>query len=244
MTLYERNMTQFSRTEQLLGAAGIKHLQNCRVAVFGLGGVGSYAVEALARSGLGALDLIDPDHYCLSNLNRQLGASHTTIGHSKALITAQRLSDINPQLKTQAYPLAFKQETLAHFNLAHYDYVVDAIDDVSAKVLLIEQCYHLGIPIIAAMGAGNKLQPTRFEVADIYATTVCPLAKVMRRALKARGIERLKVVYSRETPIKMAATDERPSVGSVAYVPAVAGLIMASEVIHDLIRFNQATEEA
>lgn len=234
---------QFIRTQMLLGERGLRRLFAARVAVFGVGGVGGYAVEALARSGVGALDLIDDDTVCLSNLNRQIIATHSTVGQYKVDVAAQRIRDINPQAVVRAHRVFYSPETAAQFDFAQYDYVVDAIDTVTGKLALVEQARRAGTPIISCMGAGNKLDAAAFEVADIQQTSVCPLARVMRRELKRRGIEHLKVVYSRElprtpTPDAQTEGEESPSrkrsPGSVAFVPAAAGLILAGEVIRDL----------
>ena len=233
-------INQFSRTALLLGENSINRLGGCRVAVFGLGGVGGYAAEALARSGVGALDLIDGDALALTNLNRQILALHSTLNCNKAEVAAQRALDINPQIKAVAYPIFFDAATRSQFDFSNYDYVIDAIDNVTSKLLLAECCKNTNTPLISSMGAGNKLDPTAFKVADIYSTSVCPLARVMRRELKKRGVEKLKVVYSEEVPLKAEESEEqlvsgkRSTPGSVAFVPSVAGLILASEVIKDL----------
>ena len=236
-------MDGFIRTELLLGARGMEKLKNSRVAVFGVGGVGSYAVEALARSGIGALDLIDDDKVSLSNINRQLIALRSTVGEYKADAAAARIADINPDCKVKVFRTFVTQENIGGFDFAQYDYVIDAIDTVSAKLALIEKAAGAGVPIISSMGAGNKLDPTAFEVADIFSTSVCPLARVMRRELRKRGINRLKVVYSREealTPLSVDSAEEetahqkRQTPGSVAFVPSVAGLIIAGEVVKEL----------
>ena len=226
---------QFARTELLLGTGGVEKLKAARVAVFGLGGVGSYTAEALARSGVGALELIDNDAVCLTNLNRQLCATHSTIGQLKTGVMRGRLLDINPDAEITARAVFFSSQTADQFDFTRYSYVVDAIDTVTAKLELVERCRAANVPIIACMGAGNKLDPTRFEVADIFATSVCPLAKVMRKELKARGIPALKVVYSREPPIQHAAEPDHRVPGSVSFVPSVAGLILAGEVIKNII---------
>ncbi|WP_316608752.1 tRNA threonylcarbamoyladenosine dehydratase [uncultured Ruminococcus sp.] len=233
---------EFSRTELLLGAEGIEKLKIARVAVFGVGGVGGYAVEALARSGVGALDLIDDDTVSLTNINRQIIALHSTVGKPKVEVAAERVADINPACKVQTYRTFYTPETADDFDFTQYDYIIDAIDTVSGKIALAVQAQQAGTPLIASMGAGNKLDPTAFEVADIYATSVCPLARVMRRELRKRGIKKLKVVYSREEAMTPLAGEEEPGVhqkrmtpGSVAFVPSVAGLILAGEVIKDLI---------
>lgn len=231
-------LNPFSRTELLLGGEGLAKLRAARVAVFGVGGVGSYVAEALVRSGLGAIDIIDNDTVCLTNLNRQLCATHSTLGQLKVKAMRARLLDINPDAEIAAHAVFFTQETASQFDFTRYAYVVDAIDTVTAKLALVECCQTAGVPIIASMGAGNKLDPARFEVADIFATSVCPLAKVMRKELKARGIPALKVVYSKEPPVKPEPSPEhtvrRHVPGSVAFVPSVAGLIIAGEVIKDI----------
>ncbi len=224
-------MNQFSRTELLVGAEGIEKLKKSRVAVFGIGGVGSYVVEALARSGVGTLDLIDHDKVSLTNLNRQIIATHSTIGRYKVDVAKERILDINPEAVVYPYKTFFMPETAAEFNFYAYDYVVDAIDTVTGKIQLVLQADASHTPIISSMGAGNKMNPAAFKVADIYRTSVCPLAKVMRRELKNRGIKQLKVVYSEEVPV----TKERIP-GSNAFVPSVAGLIIAGEVVKDLLQ--------
>ncbi|MBR5666556.1 MAG: tRNA threonylcarbamoyladenosine dehydratase [Lachnospiraceae bacterium] len=235
-------LNQFSRTELLLGKAAMERLAGCRVAVFGIGGVGGYVCEALARSGVGALDLIDNDTVCLSNINRQIIATQKTVGRYKTEVMKERILDINPDAVVNTCNCFFLPENASDFPFEKYDYVVDAIDTVAAKIELVLQCQKLGVPIMSSMGAGNKLDPTLFRVADIYKTSMDPLAKVMRRELKARGVKKLKVVYSEETPIVPAESEEAPSgsrrstPGSVAFVPSVAGLIIAGEVIKDLIR--------
>lgn len=234
---------EFSRSEMLLGAAKMERLAQCRVAVFGVGGVGSYVVEALARSGIGALDLIDHDQVARSNLNRQLIATMSTIGRYKVEVAAERIRDIHPACNVKVYPIFFLPETEDTFDFSAYDYVVDAIDTVTGKLSLIQKAKEARVPIISAMGAGNKLDPAAFEVADIYDTSVCPLAKVMRRELRKRGIDHVKVVYSKEEPIKpcedrgkqIEEGAKRPP-GSMAFVPGTAGLIMAGEVIRDLVK--------
>lgn len=229
---------QFSRTELLLGEEKVKGLARCRVAVFGLGGVGGYAVEALVRSGVGKLDLIDGDTISLTNLNRQILALQSTLGRSKAEVAAERARDINPNVEVVTRPVYFNDSTADLFDFCLYDYVVDAIDNVTSKLLLAARCKEAGTPLISCMGAGNKLNPMAFKVADINSTSVCPLARVMRRELKRRGVEKLKVVYSEEAPAKGGEGDgetpRRAVPASVAYVPSVAGLLIASEVIKDL----------
>ena len=226
---------EFSRTEMLIGAVKLDRLKNSRVAVFGIGGVGSYVVEALARSGVGALDLIDNDTVNITNLNRQLIALHSTVGKLKVDCAKERVLDINPDVKVNTYTTFYLPENADEFDFTQYDYIVDAIDTVTAKIDIIKRAYELGVPVISSMGTGNKLDPTQFEVTDIYKTSVCPLAKVMRRELKTRGVKKLKVIYSKEEPRKNLITDgERPVPASISFVPSVAGLIMAGEVIKDL----------
>lgn len=236
---------QFSRTELLLGKAAMEHLAECRVAVFGIGGVGGYVCEALARSGVGTLDLIDDDKVCLSNINRQIIATTKTVGEYKTEVMKNRILDINPDAKVNTYNCFFLPENAADFPFDKYDYVVDAIDTVTAKIELVMQCQKAGVPIMSSMGAGNKLDPTKFRVADIYKTQMDPLAKVMRRELKKRGVKKLKVVYSEEEPVLQTAdasesqadrpgSKRRSIPGSTAFVPSVAGLIIAGEVIKDL----------
>lgn len=245
----------FSRTELLLGPVAMDKLKNAKVAVFGVGGVGSFTVEALARSGVGGLALFDDDKVCLTNINRQLIATHDTVGRSKVDVAKKRILSINPQCSVEAHACFYTVHNAGEYDLSQYSYIVDAIDTVSSKLTLIERARTAGVPIISCMGAGNKLDPTRFEVVDIYKTSVCPLAKVMRRELRARGIESLKVVYSREEAIKpledtalscktscvcppgtqRKCTVRRQVPGSVAFVPSVAGLILAGEVIKDLM---------
>ena len=236
-------LSQFSRTELLIGKEGMERLSNSRVAVFGVGGVGGYTVEALARSGIGELDLIDNDQVALTNLNRQIIATTKTLGRDKVDVAKERVLEINPDAKVNIYKKFYLPETKEEFDFTKYDYVVDAIDTVSGKIALVEQAKEAGVPIISSMGAGNKLDPTAFRVADIYKTSVCPLAKVMRRELKKRGIRKLKVVYSEEMPIvpeknaemeQAEPTQKRQVPGSVAFVPSVVGLIIAGEVIKDL----------
>ena len=234
-------LNEFSRTQLLLGQAGMEALAKARVAVFGIGGVGGYTVEALARSGVGTLDLIDDDKVCLTNLNRQIIATHNTIGKYKVDVAKERILSINPKAVVNTYKTFYTPETADQFDFTQYDYVVDAIDTVTGKLQLAVQAQQAGVPILSCMGAGNKLDPTAFEVTDIYKTTMCPLARVMRKELKKRGIQKLKVVYSKEqalTPIDdpsiSECTQRRQIPGSTAFVPAVAGLIAAGEVIKDL----------
>lgn len=248
-------LNQFSRTQLLVGKDAMDRLKEARVAVFGIGGVGGYTVEALVRSGVGAIDLIDDDKVCLTNLNRQIIATRKTIGSYKVDVEKERIHAINPDCAVRTYKTFYLPETADQFDFHEYDYVVDAIDTVTGKLQLIQAAYDAGTPVISAMGAGNKLDPTAFEVADIYETSVCPLARVMRRELRKRGIPYLKVVYSKEKAIRPIADDsisckthcvcppgtqrtcaERRDVpGSVAFVPAVAGLIIGGEVVKDLI---------
>ncbi|MBO4898350.1 MAG: tRNA threonylcarbamoyladenosine dehydratase [Clostridia bacterium] len=224
---------QFSRLSKLLGEDATEKLKKVRVAVFGIGGVGGYAVEALARSGVGTLDLIDNDTVALSNLNRQIIALHSTVGRYKADVMAERVADINPKAKVNTYKVFYLPETAEEFDFTKYDYIVDAVDTVSAKISLAERACAAGVPIISAMGTGNKLDATRLCVTDINKTSVCPLAKVMRYELRKRGIKKLKVVYSEEIPIK--PEDDPRTPGSTAFVPGAAGLIIAGEVIKDIL---------
>lgn len=248
---------QFSRTQLLLGADNMEKLKNARVAVFGVGGVGGYTVEALARSGVGTLDLIDDDKVALSNINRQIIATMKTIGQYKVDVAKERILDINPDATVNTYRMFYLPETKDQFHFEDYDYVVDAIDTVTGKIQLVMQAQEAGTPIISSMGAGNKINPALFEVADIYKTSVCPLAKVMRRELKKRGIKKLKVVYSKEEPLKPVEdastsseadsicptedtgnhTKRRAIPGSIAFVPSTVGLIIAGEVIKDILGF-------
>ena len=223
---------QFERTELLLGKEAVEKLKSKRVAVFGVGGVGGYVCEALARSGVGELDIIDNDTVALSNINRQIIALHSTLGMYKVDAAEKRLLDINPDIKINKRKCFFLPETADEFDFSRYDYVVDAIDTVTGKLGLIECAEKAGVKIISSMGAGNKLDPTGFEVSDIFKTSVDPLARVMRKELRARGIKKLKVVYSREEPVK---TGQGSTPGSTAFVPSVAGLIIAGEVVSDLI---------
>lgn len=218
------------RTERLVGAEGICRLKEARVAVFGIGGVGGYAAEALARSGIGTLDIIDRDIISLSNVNRQIIALHSTIGRMKVDVMSERIRDINPEAAVNAYPCFYMPENSGDFDFSVYDYVIDAVDTVTAKIEIIVRAKEAGVPVISSMGAGNKLHPELFEVADIYETSVCPLAKVMRRELRDRGIKSLKTVYSKELP----AVRSNPP-GSTAFVPGTAGLIMAAEVVRDIL---------
>ena len=223
---------QNSRTELLIGKDNVDKLKNSKVAVFGLGGVGSYVVEALARSGIGALVLIDHDEVDVTNINRQLIATHDTIGRPKVEVAKERILSINPNAKVTCFQEFFTKDSKGILDKS-IDYIVDCVDTVTAKLEIVVQAKQLGIPVISAMGTGNKLDPTRFEVADIYKTSVCPLAKVMRKELRARNIDSLKVVYSKEEPIKNDLETRTP--GSISFVPSVAGLILAGEVIKDII---------
>lgn len=247
-------LTQFSRTELLLGKEAMDKLKNSRVAVFGIGGVGGYVCEALVRSGIGAFDLIDDDKVCLTNLNRQIIATRKTVGKYKVDVMKERMLEINPDVNVRIHKCFFLPENADEFPFDEYDYVVDAVDTVTAKIELVMKSQAMNVPIISSMGAGNKLDPTAFQVADIYKTSVCPLAKVMRRELKKRGIKKLKVVYSQETPTRPIediaiscrtncicppgaahkCTERRDIPGSTAFVPSVVGLIIAGEVIKDL----------
>lgn len=247
-------LNQFSRTQLLLGQTAIERLQGSRVAVFGIGGVGGYVCEALVRSGVGAFDLIDDDRVCLTNLNRQIIATRKTVGQYKADVMEARIHDINPNAQVTVHKTFFLPENAQDFPFDQYDYIVDAVDTVSAKIALVMEANARNIPIISSMGAGNKLDATAFRVADIYETQVCPLARIMRRELRKRGVERLKVVYSQEPPIrpiedmsiscrthcicppgtKHKCTDRRDIPGSTAFVPSVVGLIIAGEVVRDL----------
>ena len=231
---------EFARTALLLGEEAIERLGECRVAVFGVGGVGGYTVEALARSGVGTLDLIDSDRVALSNINRQIIALHSTVGQYKVDAAAARVHDINPNATVHCHRIFYTPETENQFDFHAYDYIVDAIDTVTGKIALVMNAQAAGTPVICSMGAGNKLDPTAFEVSDIYRTSVCPLARVMRRELKKRGVKHLKVVYSKEEPLTPSPSDEaipegrRTIPGSAAFVPSVVGLIIAGEVIKDL----------
>ena len=232
-------LTQFSRTEILLGEESMDKLNKARVAIFGIGGVGGYVCEALVRSGIRSFDLIDDDKVCLTNLNRQIIATHKTIGQYKVDVMKERMLDINPEADVRVYRSFFLPENADQFPFSEYDYVIDAVDTITAKIELVMKCQEMNIPIISSMGAGNKLEGSAFRVADIYKTKMCPLAKVMRRELKQRGVKQLKVVYSEEQPIspEMETEEEtkrRSTPGSLAFVPSVAGLIMAGEVVKDL----------
>lgn len=254
-------LNQFSRTQLLFGAQGMEKLYRARVAIFGVGGVGGYTAEALARSGVGTLDLIDDDRVCLTNINRQIYATRKTVGQFKVDVAKERILEINPDATVYTHQTFYMPETADQFDFSQYDYIVDAIDTVTGKIELVEQAQKACVPIISSMGAGNKMDPTAFEVADIYKTSVCPLARVMRQLLKKRGIKRLKVVYSKEpamTPIDdmsiscrahcicppgtaRKCTQRRQVPGSNAFVPSVVGLIIAGEVAKDLSGFRSTT---
>ena len=228
---------QFERTALLLGKASVERLARKRVAVFGVGGVGGFVCEGLVRAGIGAIDIVDKDTVALSNINRQLIALHSTVGKNKVDVLEDRLKDINKNLIIKKYKCFFLPETSETFDFREYDYVVDAIDTVTGKIELILKAKEAGVPIISAMGAGNKLEPAGFQVSDIYKTSVCPLARVMRRELKKRGVDKLKVVYSKEETIKPQFEEGEEVVpGSISFVPPVVGLIIAGEVVKDLIR--------
>ena len=234
---------QFSRTEILLGKEAVSKLQKARVAVFGVGGVGGYTVEALARCGVGSLDLIDSDTVSISNINRQILATHSTVGMLKVEAAKARVLDINPECNVRVYPIFYLPETAEQFDFTQYDYIVDCIDTVTGKLQLVERAVAAGTPIICSMGTGNKLDPAAFQVSDISKTSMCPLARIMRKELKKRGISHLKVVYSQEEaltpdvdPEELARTGKRQIPGSVAFVPGAAGLILAGEVVKDLIK--------
>lgn len=252
-------LNQFSRTQLIFGAEGMERLYRARVAVFGIGGVGGYTVEALARSGVGTLDLIDDDRVCLTNVNRQIFATRKTVGQYKVDVAQTRILEINPDAVVHTHKTFYSPQTAEQFDFTQYDYVVDAIDTVTGKLALVEQAERVGVPVISSMGAGNKVDPTAFEVADIYETSVCPLARVMRQELRKRGIRRLKVVYSKEpalTPIDdmtiscrahcicppgtaRKCTQRRQVPGSNAFVPPAVGLILAGEVVKDLTGFQR-----
>ena len=227
---------QFSRTELLIGKDGIKKMQNSKVAIFGIGGVGSFVVEALIRVGVEKFILVDKDVVDITNINRQIIATHKTIGKSKVEVAKERMLEINPNAKIEIYQEFFTPESKGILDES-VDYIVDAVDNVTAKIELVVRANNLNIPIISSMGTGNKLDPTRFEVADIYNTSMCPLAKVMRKELKARNIKKLKVVYSKEEPIKITENKEKQNTpASISFVPSVAGLIIAGEVIKDILK--------
>ena len=252
-------LNQFSRTELLLGKDGIEKLASSRVAIFGIGGVGGYTVEALARSGIGTFDLIDDDKICITNINRQIYALKSTVGKYKVDVAKDRILDINPNAVVNTYKTFYTPETADEFDFSQYDYVVDAIDTVVGKLKIVEKAKEAKVPVISSMGAGNKMNPTLFEVTDIFKTSVCPLAKVMRQELKKRKIRKLKVVYSKEIPIKpnddieisckkhcvcppgtvRKCTARRQIPGSNAFVPSVVGLIIAGVVVKDLIGYGK-----
>lgn len=253
---------QFARTQLLLGETSLQRLEDARVAVFGVGGVGGYVCEALVRSGVGHFDLIDDDKVCVSNINRQIIATTKTVGRYKTEVMKERMLDINPDVEVNVHQCFFLPENAESFPFSEYDYVIDAVDTVTAKIELVLKCEKEGVPIISSMGAGNKLEASAFRVADIYKTRMCPLAKVMRRELKKRGIKKLKVVYSEELPLtpmedrslcdkadselspgsERKGTDKKTSPGSVAFVPSVAGLIIAGEVVKDLTGMHGTME--
>lgn len=239
--------TQFERTKLLIGEESLEKLKNARVAIFGVGGVGGYVCEALVRSGIGSFDLIDSDTVCLSNLNRQIIATHSSVGKYKVDVMRDRMLDINPEVNVKVYKCFFLPENAHEFPFAEYDYVVDAVDTVTAKIELVMKCQEEGVPIISSMGTGNKMEASAFKVTDIYKTKMCPLAKVMRYELKKRGVKKLKVVYSEEIPLnpmvrslEVAANADktvasrRSTPGSLAFVPPVSGMIIAGEVVKDL----------
>ncbi len=248
-------LNQFSRTQLLLGEEAMKTLSEKKVAIFGIGGVGGYVCESLVRTGIGHFDIVDDDKVCLTNLNRQIIATRSTVGKDKVEVMKERMLDINPKADITVHKCFFLPENADQFPFEEYDYVVDAVDTVTAKIEIIMRCKEKGVPVISCMGAGNKLDPSRFRVADIYKTTMCPLAKVMRREMKKRGVKNLKVVFSDEKPVtpledmsiscrtncicppgaERKCTDRRAIPGSTAFAPAVAGLILASEVVKDLV---------
>ena len=249
-------LNQFSRTELLFGSVAMEKLSRARVAVFGIGGVGGYVCEGLVRSGVGTLDIVDDDKVCLTNLNRQIIATRKTVGKYKTEAMKERILEINPKVQVYTHQCFFLPETADQFDFTQYDYVVDAVDTVTAKIEIIMRAKEVGVPVISCMGAGNKLDPTQFKVADIYKTSMCPLAKVMRHEMKKRGVKKLKVVYSEEKPVRPVAEDvagcrtncicppgtqrtcsvRRDIPGSVSFVPSVAGLIIAGEVIKDIVK--------
>lgn len=230
---------EFSRTAYVYGEAAVDKLKNCKIAVFGVGGVGGYICEALARAGVGRIDIFDRDTVSLSNINRQIIALHSTVGKNKVDTMKERIADINPECEVNAYNVFYLPENADEYDLSQYDYIADAVDTVSAKLEIVARAYRLGVRVISAMGAGNKTDPTLFKVADINNTTVCPLARVMRKELKSRGVKKLKVVYSTEEPKKSGVVDAESGKaipGSLPFVPSVMGLIMAGEIINDLLR--------
>ena len=228
-------MNAFSRTELLIGKEGIDKLAKSTIAIFGIGGVGSYAAEALCRCGIGRLVLIDYDDICITNINRQIHATRKTVGQSKVEVMKERLSDINPKAEMIIHKMLYNEQTSEILLLPEYDYVVDAIDMVSSKIHLIIKCIEMNIPVISCMGAGNKLDPSKFVVTDIYKTSVCPLAKVMRYELRKRGVKELKVIFSKEEPIAPRAGVVDCKVGSISFVPSAAGLVVASAVVRDIL---------
>ncbi len=225
-------LEEFERAELLIGREAVEKLSKKKVAVFGVGGVGGYVCEALVRTGIGHFELVDKDTVSLSNLNRQIIALHSTVGRDKVDVMKERMTDINPEVDVRVRKVFFLPENAGEFDFEEFDYVVDAVDTVTAKIEIIMKCKEAGIPVISSMGAGNKMDPSRFRVADIYKTSVCPLAKVMRREMKKRGVKKLKVVFSDEIPAPL--TKERTP-GSIAFSPSAAGLVIASEVIKDLL---------
>ena len=257
-------LNEFSRTELLLGNEAMQILAQSRVAIFGVGGVGSFTTEALARSGVGSFVLVDDDKVCLTNVNRQLIATHSSIGKFKVDVMKERILDINPRANVEVHKTFFLPDTKALFDFSSYSYAIDAVDTVTAKVLIVEEAKAADIPVICAMGAGNKLDPTQFEVADLSQTSICPLARALRKALKKRGIQHVKVVYSKEKPVpltqdmslsckthcicppgaKHKCTERRSIPGSTAFVPSVAGLIIAGEVVKDLTKAARTKREA
>lgn len=233
---------EYSRTEMLIGEEGLKRLGRAKIIIFGIGGVGSYVVEGLARSGVGGLTLVDNDCVSLTNINRQLIALHSTIGRPKTEVAKERVRDIDSEILVHTYETFYGPQTKDLFDLKEYDYIIDAIDTVSSKLLLIEEAHRLGVKLISCMGTGNKLDPCKFEITDINKTSGCPLAKVIRTELRKRGVKKLKVLYSKEAPIKPKVFNDetkgvtgRPVPGSISYVPSVAGLMIAGEVIRDII---------
>ena len=228
-----------SRTAYVYGESAVEKLNNARVAIFGVGGVGGYICEALVRAGVGSIDVFDRDVVSLSNINRQIIALHSTVGRPKVEVIKERMLDINPECRINAYNVFYLPENADEYDLSGYDYIADAVDTVSAKLEIIERAYKLKIPVISAMGAGNKAHPELFEIADINNTSVCPLARVMRRELKSRGIKKLKVVYSKEEPKKSGVIDSESGKtvpGSLSFVPSVMGLIMAGEIVNDIVK--------
>lgn len=244
-------MDIFTRTRLLIGEDGLQKLKNSKVMIFGVGGVGSFCIEAIARAGIGHIHVVDDDTVSITNINRQLIATTKTIGQDKVEIIKNRIKEINPETEVLTTKLFYTKETADKIDFSGYDYIVDAIDTVSAKILLVEKANQLNVPIISSMGTGNKLDPSKFEVADIYKTSVCPLAKVMRYELKRRGIKKLKVVYSKEQPRKVAPLEQDPNAksssefrdttaktivpGSISFVPPVSGFILASQVVNDIL---------